>query len=98
VIAPTAFSTAIFERDSRPHVCFGLVAAVGDAAHDLLELIVVERRRHLVVRARKGLFGQRVDRRLVVADVQEVRKGADPIERAAQKELIGDDAGEIERG
>ena len=44
-----------------------------------------------------AVLGERVRRRLVVADVERVRERADLVERAAQEELVVRHAGEIER-
>ena len=83
--------------DERADVRVVLLPAVGDAAHDLLVEIAVERLVHLLVRGRVALFGERVRRGLVVADVVEIRIRADLVERAAQEQLVGRHAGQIER-
>jgi hypothetical protein len=44
------------------------------------------------------VFGERVARRLVLADVQRVGERADLVERAAQEQLVTRHAGEVERG
>jgi hypothetical protein len=49
------------------------------------------------VRGRETPFGERVDRGLVLADMQELRGGAHLVERAAQEHFVRGDTGEIER-
>ena len=49
------------------------------------------------MRGRESLLGQLIRRRLVVADVHEVRVDAELVERTAQKHLVRRDAGQIER-
>ena len=56
--------------DQRAHFGLGLVAAFGDAAHELIVEIRGHRLGHLAVRLRESLLGERVVGRLVVADVQ----------------------------
>ena len=83
--------------DERADLCFRLVAAVGEAANQLLVQVGVERRRHLAVRRRVGVLGEDVRGGLVVADVQRVGKRADLVERAAQEQLVAGHAGQVER-
>ncbi len=83
--------------EQAPHLRFVLAAAVRDAADDLIVEILVQRLVHLLVRGGVALLRERVDRRLVVADAVEIGNRADLVERAAQKQLVGRDAGQIER-
>ena len=83
--------------DQRAQLVLGLAAAVGNRAHQLIELILVERLAHLAMRRGEALLGQRVDRRLVVADVQEVGIGTDPVEGAAEEDLVAGQPREVER-
>ena len=78
-------------------VGFGLLPPVGDAAHDLLEQIAVHRLVHLPVRGRVALFLEGVDGGLVVADAMQIRIGADLVEGAAEEQLVGRDADQIQR-
>ena len=82
---------------SVPDLRLGLVAAVREAAHELLVQVRVERHRHLAVRRRVGVLGVDVRRRLVVADVERVRIGADLVERAAQEQLVARQPRQVER-
>ena len=82
---------------SRADVGFVLLAAVGDAPDDLIVQIAVHRLVHLLVRGGVALLRERVDRGLVLADAVQVRIDADLVERAAQKQLVGGDADQIER-
>ena len=75
----------------------GLVPAVGEAAHELLVQVGVERHGHLPVRGGVGVFGVDVRRRLVVADVERVGKRPDLVERAAQEQLVARQTGQVER-
>ena len=83
--------------DERLDLGLALVPAVGDAAHQLLVEIVVERLRHLAVRRRVGVLGERVRRGLVVADVQRVGIRADLVEHAAEEQLVAGHAGQVQR-
>jgi hypothetical protein len=50
------------------------------------------------MRGRVGLLEIRVDGGLVIADVEKIRIGADPVERPPQEDFVGRHTGEIERG
>ena len=82
--------------DQRPDRLGRLLAGHRDRLHQLIEGVVVQRRRHLAVRRREGLLGEGVDRRLVVADVDEVGRRADLVEGPAQEHLVGGEALDVE--
>ncbi len=84
--------------DQRAHLRLALAAGLGDRVDELIVLTAIERLAHLLVRGREVLFEVGVDGGLVVADVQEIRIGADPVEGAAQEHFVTGDAGQIERG
>ena len=81
--APLRRETAL--RRERPHVLDALLAALGDAADELLVHVAIERVAHLAMGGSEGAFGQLVRRGLVVADVLEVGVRADLVERPAKK-------------
>ena len=83
--------------DQSPHLGRRAMAAVGQPGDELLVEVGVERLRHLSMRRRERMLGERVRRRLVVADVQRIRHHAHFIEGPAQEELVARNAGEIER-
>ena len=83
--------------EQRPHFAFVLLAAVSDAAHELFVEIARQRLVHLFVCAGVALLGERVDGGLVLADVVQIGIRADLVERAAQEQLVGGDAGQVER-
>ena len=62
--------------------------ALGEPGDQLLVEIGVERLGHLAMRGRERALGERVRRRLVVADVERVGERADLVERAAQEDLV----------
>ena len=82
--------------DQRPDRLGRLLAGHRDRLHQLIEGVVVQRRRHLAVRRGEGLLGEGVDRRLVVADVDEIGGRADLVERPAQEHFVGGEALEVE--
>ena len=84
--------------DQRADLRFGLLARIGDRLDEVIVLAAIERLAHLAMRGRVGLLEIGVDGGLVIADVEKIRIGADPVERAAQEHLVGRHAGEIERG
>ncbi len=83
--------------DERADLLVVLLPAVRDAAHDLLVQIAVERLVHLAMRRRVAFLRERVDRCLVGADVVQIGRRADLVERAAQKELVRGHAHQIQR-
>ena len=84
--------------DQPTHFVFGFLATVSDAADQLIVLAAIERVGHLAMGRREGLLQVGVDGALVIADMQEVGIGANPVERPAQEQLVAGDASEVERG
>ena len=72
------------------------LARLGNAEHDLLEEIAVQRLVHLLVRLGVGLLGVGVDGGLVVADVVHVGDDAELVERATQEECVGCDTRQVD--
>ena len=82
--------------NQRAHLVLGLLARVGNAAHQLFVLAAIERVSHLAMGGRERLLHVGVDGALVVADVEEVGERADPVEGAAQEQLVAGNAGQVE--
>ncbi len=77
---------------------FVLLAAIGDAPHDLFVQIAVQRLVHLLLRFGVALLGKGVHGRLVLADAMQIRIDVDLVERAAEEQFVGGDARQVERG
>jgi hypothetical protein len=79
------------------HFLLGLLPPLGNAAHQLLVDIPVERLGHLAMSGRESFFCELVCRGLVITDVEDVRIGASLVERATQEHLVRGHTTEIER-
>ena len=69
---------------------------LGDRPHQFIVGVAIERDVHLTMRGRHAPLGERVRVGLVVADVQQVGRDAQLVERAAEEQLVGGRAGHVE--
>ena len=83
--------------DELAHFRRRAVAALGETGDQLFVEIGVERLGHLAMGGRERVLGEGVRRRLVVADMERIREGAELVEGAAKEKLVARHAGEVER-
>ena len=83
--------------EQAPHFVRRLLPRFGDAANELLVEVAIERLGHFAVLGGEALLRELVHRRLVGADVDEVGIRAQLVERAAKKDFVRRDAGQVER-